>query len=722
MKRLFSILLSLALILTCIPVMAFADDTSDDEDMIQTEESSSDWGEDQPEVDEFDSFNQIWYCYNERDPYDDIGSTEHYHDGVFSITFQLDGSSVYYIRSNLYDPLTDESFKDGSADTTIWRNKETLVEVSNDSDFRYAYSSAELGEAGDYITIELQKSAGFTTKSEYWLEVKRYKGFLEDSEFKTNCTLPVNDYTYAIDPTVPEDENYYYKADYYIEDPSIADIVPSYGVDTVELYVKTKKAGETVITATLPNGKEYRCILTVVAGLKYMEKTIYLNQSFKNLVYNAKGTVKWSTSNKTVATVSSKGVIKGKKKGKATITAKTGGKTYKCVVTVKNPVMAKSSIKPIVGQKYKLTVKGASGKIKWSSSDKSVATVSSSGNVTAKKAGTCTITAVCSGIKTTCKVKVYKWLTLNHSSYDLLIGADGENETVQLAAYGGFTEASWTSDDESVATVDADGFVRPVAAGTTVIKATRDGHTAKCTVKVESYDNAVYASPADCEYFTVDNSMLESDDGEQERPLWIKFRPEKTGLLKIQSHMGQMSFTLCNSKGKAVSSQYSVVEGEKAIYGVRAGKYYYLVVDSVWNDPDAEYSPYSRCSFSLTTTGVTNKCGYTKKTAKKIAKKKAIKGVFFAGEPKNHWYKITLKTASKIKVYFKNMVPEGVLITVYQGSKPISYEGDEGGRYFEYEESDTLYSPKKLSKGTYYIKIDNSLDDTSSGYYTLKWW
>ncbi len=45
---------------------------------------------------------------------------------------------------------------------------------------------------------------------------------------------------------------------------------------------------------------------------------------------------KWSSSNKKVATVSSKGKVKAKKKGTATINAKaTNGKTYKCKVTVK---------------------------------------------------------------------------------------------------------------------------------------------------------------------------------------------------------------------------------------------------------------------------------------------------------------------------------------------------------------------------------------------------
>lgn len=49
----------------------------------------------------------------------------------------------------------------------------------------------------------------------------------------------------------------------------------------------------------------------------------------------AKGKVKWSSSNKKVAKVNSKGKVTAKKKGTAKISAKVGGKTYKCKITVK---------------------------------------------------------------------------------------------------------------------------------------------------------------------------------------------------------------------------------------------------------------------------------------------------------------------------------------------------------------------------------------------------
>lgn len=60
------------------------------------------------------------------------------------------------------------------------------------------------------------------------------------------------------------------------------------------------------------------------------------------------------------------------------------------------------------GSSYNLKVKGFSGKVKWSSNKKSVATVSSKGKVKALKAGTAKISARTSSKKLTCTVTVKK--------------------------------------------------------------------------------------------------------------------------------------------------------------------------------------------------------------------------------------------------------------------------------------------------------------------------
>ncbi len=72
------------------------------------------------------------------------------------------------------------------------------------------------------------------------------------------------------------------------------------------------------------------------------KKTLYVNESFKLTVKGTTKTVKWSSSNKKVAAVSSKGIVTAKKKGTATITAKVGSKSYKCTVTVKTTALRKN--------------------------------------------------------------------------------------------------------------------------------------------------------------------------------------------------------------------------------------------------------------------------------------------------------------------------------------------------------------------------------------------
>lgn len=129
--------------------------------------------------------------------------------------------------------------------------------------------------------------------------------------------------------------------------------------------------------------------------------------------------VTWSTSDKKVATVTSKDVVKGVKAGKATITVKTkdGSKTAKRTVTVTPPVKSvkldKKSAAVKKGKKLTLKVTvtpydATNKNVTWKSSDKKVATVTSKGVVKGVKKGKATITVTTKdgGKKATCKVTV----------------------------------------------------------------------------------------------------------------------------------------------------------------------------------------------------------------------------------------------------------------------------------------------------------------------------
>ena len=124
----------------------------------------------------------------------------------------------------------------------------------------------------------------------------------------------------------------------------------------------------------------------------------------------------WRSSNTSVATVDSNGKVTAKQVGTATITVKTAnGKTASCNVTVQavptSVSLNKTSLTLDVSKSYTLTKTVSPSKAvtsyTWSSSNTRVATVDGNGKVTAKKAGTATITVKTSNGKTaTCKVTV----------------------------------------------------------------------------------------------------------------------------------------------------------------------------------------------------------------------------------------------------------------------------------------------------------------------------
>ena len=120
--------------------------------------------------------------------------------------------------------------------------------------------------------------------------------------------------------------------------------------------VKGLKAGKTAtITVQLASGlkKSFKVkvqkknvatkslkVVNVSTGKKISSKVSLKRKQTLKLAttvspITSKEKVKYSSSNKKVVSVSSKGVIKAKKKGKATITVKSGKKTYKIKVTVK---------------------------------------------------------------------------------------------------------------------------------------------------------------------------------------------------------------------------------------------------------------------------------------------------------------------------------------------------------------------------------------------------
>ena len=176
--------------------------------------------------------------------------------------------------------------------------------------------------------------------------------------------------------------------------------------------VTGKKAGTAYIYANA-YGKSVKCKVTVknpTITLNKSKATAYAGKSYTlkaTTSYRTK--ISWKSSNTKIATVDSKGMVKLKKAGKVTISATAFGKKVNCVLTVKNPTLKVSKASVSIYRKKSYTVKATAvpgGKVSWSSSNKAIATVSSSGKITGMKKGTAYVYAKIHGLKKTIKVIV----------------------------------------------------------------------------------------------------------------------------------------------------------------------------------------------------------------------------------------------------------------------------------------------------------------------------
>jgi uncharacterized protein YjdB len=214
--------------------------------------------------------------------------------------------------------------------------------------------------------------------------------------------------------------------------------------------------------------------------------------------------VAWTTSDASIATVSNAGVVTGVAIGVATVTATSEGKTATAALTVTASPVATVSIVPAsatigVGAQVALTatLKDAAGvmltgrNVSWNSNNALIATVSSTGVVTALAPGAIIISATSEGRTGTVAVVVLARLastvTLTPTSATIVIG-----NTLQLSSQitdpaGNLLNnrpISFSSDNSAVAVVNAAGLVSALSEGTATITATSEGKVGTATVVV----------------------------------------------------------------------------------------------------------------------------------------------------------------------------------------------------------------------------------------------
>ena len=230
-------------------------------------------------------------------------------------------------------------------------------------------------------------------------------------------------------------------------------------------------------------------LVKVTVTLDKTSATVYTGKtaSLKTTSNDAAKTVTYTTSNNAVATVSSTGVVKGVKAGTAVITATCGNAKATCKVTVKTSTIKFAASAASVYTGKTVTVKATatpSATVTYTTSNKAIATVSSTGVVKGIKAGTVTITATTStGLKSTCKVTV-KAPSVKFAKSSAVVYT-GKTATVK-ATLAGVSSVTYKSSNTKIATVNSKtGTVKGIKAGTVTITATSGKlkATYKLTVK-----------------------------------------------------------------------------------------------------------------------------------------------------------------------------------------------------------------------------------------------
>ena len=238
--------------------------------------------------------------------------------------------------------------------------------------------------------------------------------------------------------------------------------------------------------------------------------------------------VTWQSANSSIAVVSSAGDVSAMSPGNTSITATSEGKTASAAFSVNAPApaaVASVTVTPAtssvqVGNTVQLaaTTRDASNSVlvgrvvAWSTSNAAIASVSSSGVVSAIAAGSATITATSEGITGTAAVTTtaapppqppppppaaVAAVAVSPASANLIIGNSTQLSAVTRDANNNVLTGrpvTWSSANSAVASVSSSGSVSAIAAGTTQISATSEGIVGNATITVAAPAPAPVAS------------------------------------------------------------------------------------------------------------------------------------------------------------------------------------------------------------------------------------
>lgn len=300
---------------------------------------------------------------------------------------------------------------------------------------------------------------------------------------------------------------------------------------TIELYSTYDSYGGGIVS----QGTAYNCsnnssiIHSGSPSTKYTyniaptAKNLYIKQPKINIktnlttaipieLYGYDKDLKWTSADESIAVVDSKGNVTGVSAGETIITAETElGITTSTTIVVSaestgadivslNKISARLKPTETVQLTAEVTPADATNPITWKSGDTSIATVDANGLVTAVKKGVTTITArIGSGRMFNCVINVVsddvrvdvQSVTIHDSEITLAPNDAAALNAVVSPSNATDAELKYTSDNEDVATVNANGIVTAKSAGVAVIRAeSSNGCYDECVIRVVSADSA----------------------------------------------------------------------------------------------------------------------------------------------------------------------------------------------------------------------------------------
>ena len=223
--------------------------------------------------------------------------------------------------------------------------------------------------------------------------------------------------------------------------------------------------------------------------------------------------ITWESSDTSILVVSSTGSLTAVGVGTATITAKTSRGTSKRFTITVNEVMAESIslsnndteilLEDTKTLKCEFTPENTTDKaVEWTSSDETIISVSSDGEITANKLGTATITATHKEFTDSIDIEVKP---IDAESIEIILPDDTETNDdgvpkvkkgskVELKAEilpenTTYKEIEWSVSEEGIASIDENGVLTANATGIVIVTAEAKSGVTE-TIEIEVYSNA----------------------------------------------------------------------------------------------------------------------------------------------------------------------------------------------------------------------------------------